>query len=878
MVGIKQTILQTIIDGIKKVLGDIHLISTYLILISLVSGCVSRYDFVLEPTGERVRISNTHSEFLTLANSSDLPAMYVSEGKIGISKVEAALEVADAVDLQARAELDKQSACFSANRVEVEAQVSRNLSEANALSEKFNKEYAKSIAQIKAREVELEALLKRKDAIAESLRQECVSQFKDIIANGREKFKNEMAHIEQGKEIRNALEIGSNAQIAEMVDSSKATRERAAASILELDAKALSAKQEMQARVKELEGQINSTSVQAKSEANRLRALSEALLKSSAAHVKELRGKASTIGSNLAKGEYQLKLTEAASVKAETQAKIQEKSANASNRFKKAMAEIQLLRGEIQHHQNSSTANYESQLAEIQAKIDNELNEVSKFRSNADRIEQVARSEFIKVEAAARVEAVRQTAMYAESLAEAQKLHIIAESEAEAAKIKQEILDEIAAKKAGNNLKKENNTTEVSQQTDQLHKVPDVPQVQAVTARIEPEHIAKYRTSFAEVMRIMARANAYELVAEATAIEAKTSLLSIKEQEDAIASEQLTIADSLEAQARSRFSEIETKTEKEMDVVESKYHLQLVQAESFRKEKEAEVLDYQSQATAMEQISKARAQQLLAKAEAVEIYGKNNVKESETALWAVQQRGNAQHAKFVTESQSMSDSQEAIAMQIDAQIESARQQLAAELSNIDNSLVASERITHADYQQTLTHATVLRQKTDAEISRNNAQFVMEHAILEAQIERDKELALSQTLRGEAACNRMIADADTKKMCENAIIDAEYAAAKADMEIILTANRAKRQAAQGYLDAVKARFNARIQQVKSERIIGIAQDRNVMAAKRTDLASTLSQAMTAREDSNRKLVELKKRQTELQTASMTNWSDKLAMFK
>ncbi len=52
----------------------------------------------------------------------------------------------------------------------------------------------------------------------------------------------------------------------------------------------------------------------------------------------------------------------------------------------------------------------------------------------------------------------------------------------------------------------------------------------------------------------------------------------------------------------------------------------------------------------------------------------------------------------------------------------------------------------------------------------------------------------------------------------------------------------------------------------------------MTIKRTDLAGALAQAKAAREDSNRKLAALKKRQAELQTASLVNWSDKLAMFK
>jgi hypothetical protein len=178
----------------------------------------------------------------------------------------------------------------------------------------------------------------------------------------------------------------------------------------------------------------------------------------------------------------------------------------------------------------------------------------------------------------------------------------------------------------------------------------------------------------------------------------------------------------------------------------------------------------------------------------------------------------------------------------------------------------------------LTQANVLRQKIDAEISRTNAQFTMEYAISRAQIERDKKLALSQTLRGEASYNRMIANANANKTCENADIDAKRTTAQADMDIILTTNSAKREAAQAYLDAVKARFNARVQQVEAERVIDIAGEQNAMAIKRTDLASALAQATAAREDSSRKLAELQKRQAELQTASMINWSDKLAMFR
>lgn len=856
-----------------------RLLCSYMIFVIFISGCTNRYGrFEFEPENERLEITQAHLEFSDLADLSDLPSQYVSEGKIGVSKVEAALERADSFDIQARAELNKKIADINARRTEIEAQVNQNLSQADALREKFGKEYNKALAQTTAREAELNALINRKDTIISSLAKEGESKYSDLLANGREKLDSEMARIEQLKSIYKAIEVESNARIVEMVQSSKATRERADATVLELQTEASSTKLETEARVSELQRQIKSAAIQVNSEIDRLNVLRDTIIKDSAAQIKEIRTRADTIQANLADNEYQLKLTEAQTNKAKSQARTQEKSANAPTRFDRAMAEIDRLRAEVNHHQATAAAGFDSNLAEIQAKLDDELNEVNVLRIKAERAEQVARAEFVKSEAAARAEAVRETAIHAESLAEAQKLHIIAEAEAEAAKLRQRILEEIAAKKAAKKVHIKDNTTVVSQQSEELHQVPEVPQVTAVVPKIEPEHIADFRKSFAKVMRIRAQANAREMVSNATFAEAKTNLMSIKKQQDAITVEQLAIADSLEAQSRTRFNEIEIKTAKEMDVVESKYRQHVVEAESFRKETEAQVIDLKAQADALEQVATARAVQLLAERQAVVICGQNDIEELKITLWAVQERGDAEYSKLMTEAKSITDSQEALALQIDSQVDSAKRYLDAELAKIEKSIQSSERIAQADYQQTVTSATVLRQKTDAEINRTTAQFTMEHSILKAQIIRDRELALSQNLRGEAACDRMVAEANTTKIRENANFDASHTTAQADVNIILADNSAKRKSAQAYLDAVKARFGARVEQVRAERVIDMAEEYNETVTKRTDLSNALSKAIAAREDSSRKLAILQKRQAELQTASLVNWSDKLAMLK
>jgi len=125
---------------------------------------------------------------------------------------------------------------------------------------------------------------------------------------------------------------------------------------------------------------------------------------------------------------------------------------------------------------------------------------------------------------------------------------------------------------------------------------------------------------------------------------------------------------------------------------------------------------------------------------------------------------------------------------------------------------------------------------------------------------------------------MVAEANAQKVCRNADLDAQLATAEAEMNILLANNASKRQAAQSYLDAVKARFASRVEQVKAERIVDAAGEQAQMALKRTDLAAAVAKATAAREESSRKLAELQRRQAELQTASLTDWSEKLATYK
>ena len=104
------------------------LLCAYLaIVIICLPGCSSDYSQVLDQDDHEV-ISKTQSQFSKMANHSDLPVMYINEGKVGVSRVQATMEIANSDDMHARAKMDQQLADFNARRIEVNAEVNKALS------------------------------------------------------------------------------------------------------------------------------------------------------------------------------------------------------------------------------------------------------------------------------------------------------------------------------------------------------------------------------------------------------------------------------------------------------------------------------------------------------------------------------------------------------------------------------------------------------------------------------------------------------------------------------------------------------------------------------------------------------------------------------
>src|SRR5690606_7949119 len=127
------------------------------------------------------------------------------------------------------------------------------------------------------------------------------------------------------------------------------------------------------------------------------------------------------------------------------------------------------------------------QMGELDAWRKDALAEVENIHVAAIRAESMARNEFVKAEAEARAIALRETAAHQQELAEELQRQIEAEARAEAARVREEILAELARQQQAGKVETSKKTAPQSEQTADLHQVPEQPEVQPVTPRIEPE-------------------------------------------------------------------------------------------------------------------------------------------------------------------------------------------------------------------------------------------------------------------------------------------------------------------------------------------------------------------------------------------------------
>ncbi len=821
------------------------------------------------------KTNSTRSYIDQEARHNRLPEQYLSEARFQLASIEADLADAKAREVAKEASLREGLAQVSARRTDAQSRERAALAEADKLREQYAAKQNELWAGIASRERTLTSTAEKNEALIEAMCKERDMIHAEMTSDAWTQYTQSQARIDKMRSVRSATANEGEAMLIEMRQNAEATQARAAATVSKLRTKAESIKSQSDARAEQLTVQIQTTRKQSHAQAARLTSDANSLQKNSLAHYNELIARADALTEQASQEEYELKVSAANTELRKARSEFERLISQAENIRERAHAEVQRLQGEAEEIAYLGESNYSNGLDELTAWRTNEMAEISKIFTRADRIEKDARAEFVKAEARARANALRETAAHQSELAEAEMKKIIAEAEHEAARVRAEIFEELAKRQREGSVEFAGKTDPAEELPSELHDVPETPVVKQVTPRVEPEHIAEFRSELARVMNLRATGESQEMALEATYDESKSNLEAMRAQFKALSTEKLAIAEAMTTQASAQYDDLTTQAKSWLAVADADFERSITNADAFRKEMLSKAAEIRAEATAAREFAVAQAELLRVESGVVAKHGESEARALEAALEATKRRGEAEYSRLWVEANSVEEANEALMHRINAQIVSAERVLEAELTKLDRTIESSLAIAEANYDEAMVNADVFARKTDVEIERLRSTNTLENAMATAEIDHLRNLTYATVLKADATVGRALASARAEREQEEAIADVTTAMVRSEADMARAEIIARSRAAGAREDAVRATFDARLVQVQSERVRELSELYRDDFFKRSNLETSLAQAEAARSEMADRFAALKAEQAQLQRSARDNWDSRLA---
>ncbi len=822
----------------------------------------------------------TRTYVVETAREHQMPDQFVAEARTSLAEIERAIAAARAAELSEEATLREGLAKVTAERESATARENATLAEAEKIQKQYQAKQQEMWAMIASRERTLNSSAAEADAMIEALRKERDMVYNEMRSQASNEYAQAKAQIERLQVVRGATAGEGQAALEDMRENLHATQTRAGATVSKLRTEAQSIRQQSSARAEELKVQVSTMRAQSKAEAEKLKSAADSLQKDSLAKYNEMIARASALTEQGSEENYDLKVNAAETALRKAKAEHERLLNAAETTLERAEAQIARTQSDAEKIAFIGQTSFRQGMNESETWRDNELAEVAKMRAAAERDERHARAEFVKAEAAARANAIRETAEHKKDLAEAEMKKIIAEAEHEAAKVRAQILDELARRQQSDSVEFAGKTEGPKEPTEpsNLHDVPPVPQVTPVTPRVEPEHIAAFRSALAKVMKQHSTIEAKEMAIEATFNETRTRHEAILAQFEALSQEKLAIADAMAMQADAQYAELNAQAEALMAVAEAEYHESIANADAFRKEMLAEASDLRATAQATRELGATQAELLRVEATVVANNGESEARALEAKLDATRRRGDAEFSRLMVEADSIEKSNKALAAQIGAEIVAAERILEAELAKQDRTIESAIAVAEANFNEASVNADVFARKSDVEIDRMIARNNLEHAVTAAELEHLRNLSFSAVLKADASVGRIMASARSEREQAEALADALAASLRSGSDIAKAEILAQSRSAEARENAVRATFDARLVQVQSERLRHTADIYQDDLFKQANLETTLAQAEAARNEMKERFAQLKIEQSQLQRSARQNWDSRLASMQ
>lgn len=837
------------------------------------SGFVDQYEpGSVDQTRTYDHSSSLQEYFTQEADANSLAPEFVSEARIGMTEVETRLAGARAAELERDATVNRRSAQLENERTVTAAREESGFAGVDELKKRQQARQTELVAQLASRERRAQATVEKNARLAEALAKDQRTVQQDLISEADKKFEDTKAHIDQLRVVRVATEKESLAVIDQLRKNAHATRERASAAVVALRQEAQSASEKTTARVGELCTQLATIPKQFQATSSRLKAQAASIEDKVRAKSSELVARASAIERQSAEHKYNLMVSVAKTRRQQAQAEAERRSSGAKTSYDRAVIEVERMRGDAHMTLQSAQSATTRQLGELEAWFKRSRADIGKLRSAADRLEKVARAEFVMALTASAAEAVRETDEHQTVLSEAQMKTTMSEARTKAAQVHQAIMDELARQTHAGAVDFPGKTTATNKSMDL--DVPANSKVSEVDARVAPEAVAAFRSSLAKVLHDRTTAHAQFSSLEASYSEQKVNIESVRDQKTAVGNEQLAAADALHLQAVATLAEGNSFITAALADARSQHDRAMVEADTFRRDAIAEVTEYRANAKAILDDGIARASALRKEGQVVMENGQNEVDAIQAVLRSTEQQGEAETSRLLAEANSVEQSEAALAEQIDAQIAAADRELSAELASLDRTTESAITIAETDYAEQLAQAEAIGLQAEMEIKRLAARNELERALAEAEIERLHDKHFVSKIRNEAEIERRMAGLLADRDFADAASDAENVAIRTHADMVTAAVVAQRRIAAARASTVRSQFDTRVVETDADRIIQQADALIRSSLQRANAETILAKAEAARSETKQRLARLVKRQESLQRAAVQDWDSRL----
>lgn len=823
------------------------------------------------------QLNVTRSYIMENSKKANLPEKFVSESRIGIADVERTLATARALEVEHAAHLLKKTAHIRSIREEAKSEEIIALSQAEKVRQEVSARESELASAISSQRREMESFLTRNKSTADALQKERQTVNADMLSKTEAEYKQAQAFLVSLRATRQSVEEEGYAVIDDLRMQAEASRTRAQATTTALRTEAAAINEQTAARNQEMKSRISSFQKQVKASSARLAAQARNEKREAISLADELEARSQSHTAQASEENYELRIQSAESDWSQGQSLAEQAMASAQFEYDRDISEVHRLQADARAIEEIARAQFDDKISEADAWVQLQTAEVDKVLIVAERSEVMARTNFVKAEAAARARAFSETATHQHELAEAQMKAIVAESEAVAKSISSEILNQYVKKQSLGSVEFEGKTVP-SNLPENLHVIPKLTPVVPVSPRVGPEHIATYKTALANVMRDRATAQAMQLAIDAVYNKTSSEVEATLTQQLAFSTEKRALSNAAERQADAELGKAQARASSQLAVAEAEYNHQLVEAESFRKDSIAHASELMAQAKAIREIGLTKSEQMQLESEVIARNGESEVLARQAELKAMTQRGEAQYNDLLAESESISVTENALATDLDAQVVATQRALKADLTRIERSIASSETIAEANYDESIARALAFSKKADSEIASLRARNELEYALAQSEIEHIRNLALSKSLRGEAEVDRLIAIAHSNRSQADALADVKEATAYAEAQIAQAQVKVFRDLANAREDALKSLFDTRLVQAEADRVQEIANQYREDFIRRTNLEMATATAQAAQAESRIQLINLDEQKQRVTNAGLLDWDARLAALR